>query len=122
MTLEQITTLCNEAHLRPHFVQNRCYATQGWDQRIRQFCAANRMVYQGFSLLTANRNVWKHDEIAQIARRYERTEGQIIFRFAIDIGMVVLTGTTNTAHMRQDLDVLNFRLKPNELETIRRLS
>ncbi len=122
MTLKQITTLCNEAYVRPHFVQNRCYATQGWDQQIRQFCTANRIVYQGFSLLTANRNVWKHDEIAQIAKRYRKSKGQIIFRFAIDIGMVALTGTTNITHMREDLDVLNFRLKPNELESIMRLS
>ncbi|MBM10214.1 MAG: xylose reductase [Magnetovibrio sp.] len=122
MTLKQISTLCNEAYIRPHFVQNRCYATQGWDQQIRQFCTANRMVYQGFSLLTANRNVWKHDEIAQIAKRYRKSKGQIIFRFAIDIGMVALIGTTNITHMREDLDVLDFRLKPNELKTIMRLS
>ena len=43
------------ARVRPRFVQNRCYAARGWDRDVRAFCAANGLVYQGFSLLTANR-------------------------------------------------------------------
>ena len=102
-------------------MQNRCYATQGWDHRVRQFCAANGIVYQGFSLLTANRPVWKHTELAQIARRHGRTASQIIFRFAIDIGIVVLTGTTNTSHMQEDLATLELHLNPNEVKIIEKL-
>ena len=56
VTLEQLQRLCQEARIRPRFVQNRCYAVQGWDRRVREFCAANELVYQGFSLLTANRD------------------------------------------------------------------
>src|SRR5262245_32807037 len=56
VTLEQLERLCQKARVRPHFVQNRCHAKRGWDRRVRQFCAANGVVYQGFSLLTANRD------------------------------------------------------------------
>ena len=122
MTLEQIERLYTEAHVRPHLVQNRCYATQGWDRRVRQFCAANGIVYQGFSLLTANRPVWKHTELARIARRLGRTVSQIIFRFAIDIGIVVLTGATNTSDMQEDLATLEFHLNSNEVKIIEKLA
>src|SRR5215471_12751134 len=38
----------------PSFVQNRCYARLGWDREIRSFCRDRNIIYQGFSLLTAN--------------------------------------------------------------------
>ncbi len=121
VTLNQLQSLCKEARVQPHFVQNRCYADQGWDRRIRQFCAANGVVYQGFSLLTANRKVTAHRELIKIAERHDRTVCQIVFRFAIDVGMVPLTGTTDAEHMREDLDVFNFRLEPKEVEIIEAL-
>ncbi len=37
----------------PAFVQNRCFARRGWDRDVRSFCTERRIVYQGFSLLTA---------------------------------------------------------------------
>ena len=55
VTLEQLRLLCQRARVRPRFVQNRCYAAQVWDRHVREFCAENGVVYQGFSLLTANR-------------------------------------------------------------------
>src|SRR5207247_2268412 len=94
VSLEQLQELCRGARVRPRFVQNRCYAAQGWDRRVRAFCAANDIVYQGFSLLTANRDVLTHAETARIAARHGRTVSQIVFRFALDVGMVALTGTT----------------------------
>jgi diketogulonate reductase-like aldo/keto reductase len=117
-SLEQVQALCRDAHVRPRFVQNRCYASQGWDRRVREFCAANGLVYQGFSLLTANRQEMAHPELARIAKRHGRTVSQIVFRFALDAGMVALTGTTNADHMRSDLEVFDFRLERVEVERI----
>jgi len=117
-SLEQLQSLCREARIRPRFVQNRCYAVQGWDRRIRQFCAANEIIYQGFSLLTANRAVLAHREMTRIARRHQRSASQIIFRFALEVGIICLTGTTDPAHMLADLDVFGFHLQPDEVEQI----
>ena len=122
VSLEQLQRLCERARVRPRFVQNRCYANQGWDRDVRAFCAANGLVYQGFSLLTANRAALARPEVARIARRHGRTAAQVVFRFALDVGMVSLTGTTDPVHMRADLDVFDFRLEPEEVECIESLA
>lgn len=120
VSLEQLQSLCKESRVRPRFVQNRCYAVRGWDRHVREFCAANEIIYQGFSLLTANREVIAGPEIAQIAKRHGRTVSQVAFRFALDVGMLPLTGTTAAVHMREDLDVFDFSLQPDEVESILR--
>jgi diketogulonate reductase-like aldo/keto reductase len=122
VSLEQLQELCRDARIPPRFVQNRCHAVQRWDHRVREFCAAKGLVYQGFSLLTANRDVLARRELTQIARRYGRTVSQIVFCFALDVGIVPLTGTTDTRHMREDLDVFTFRLERNEVEFIENLA
>ena len=81
----------------------------------------NGLVYQGFSLLTANREALAHPEVARIAGRHGRTVAQVVFRFALEVGMVPLTGTTDPDHMRADLEVFDFRLEPDEVERIERI-
>jgi diketogulonate reductase-like aldo/keto reductase len=116
--LDQLQALCARARVPPRFVQNRCYAVQRWDRRIRDFCRANRIIYQGFSLLTANREALARRELSQIAERHDRTVSQIVFRFALEAGMLPLTGTTDPNHMQADLDVFDFDLAPAEVEQI----
>ncbi len=118
VTFEQLQRLSQEARVRPRFVQNRCYAVRGWDRDVREFCASADISYQGFSLLTANREVMALPEMARISKRQGRTLSQIVFRFALDVGMMILTGTTNAGHMCEDLDVFDFRLEPDEVKLI----
>jgi diketogulonate reductase-like aldo/keto reductase len=122
VNLEQLRLLCKEARVRPRLVQNRCYAARGWDRDVREFCAANGLVYQGFSLLTANQEALARPELARVAARHGRTVAQVVFRFALEVGMVPLTGTSDAGHMRADLDVFDFRLEPEEVERIERIA
>jgi diketogulonate reductase-like aldo/keto reductase len=122
VSLGQLKFLCGEAKVRPRFVQNRCFAVTGWDREIRAFCRANEIVYQGFSLLTANRDVLARPELALFAQRYGRTIGQVVFRFAMEAGMIPLTGTTSAEHMAQDIGAFDFELTPTETATIESLA
>ncbi len=118
VSVEQLRTLWDGASVRPRFVQNRCYAVRGWDRDVRAFCSANGIVYQGFSLLTANRGVLAHPELLRIAQRLGATPAQIIFRFALGVGMIALTGTTDPSYMRQDLEAAAIELDANEIARI----
>src|SRR5213080_1570700 len=91
VTAEQLTQLCEQAHHKPMVVQSRCYAVLGWDKEVREICQAHGIIYQGFSLLTANRAVLANPKIHAIAQRLGASSAQIIFRFAMQIGMLPLT-------------------------------
>jgi diketogulonate reductase-like aldo/keto reductase len=87
----------------PAFVQNRCYARLGWDREVRAFCRERGIVYQGFSLLTANVEVLRHPVVGEIAARAGATVAQVVFAFARSVGILPLTGTSSAEHMREDL-------------------
>jgi diketogulonate reductase-like aldo/keto reductase len=122
VTAGQLRLLCETARVRPSFVQNRCHASRGWDHEVRAVCTGHGVTYQGFSLLTANRPILAHPEVRRIADRHGRGPAQIVFRFAREVGMIPLTGTTDPEHMRDDLAVFDFGLDSDEVRRIERLA
>ena len=118
ITGAQLAQLCEQANVKPMVVQNRCFAALGWDKAVREICRTNGIVYQGFSLLTANREVLGDPEIHAIATRINATVAQVIFRFAMLIGVLPLTGTTNQQHMKEDLQAGQFTLTDEEVQRI----
>jgi diketogulonate reductase-like aldo/keto reductase len=118
VTASQLTELCEQANIKPMVVQNRCYAALGWDKEVREICQVHGIIYQGFSLLTANRKVLVDPEIRTIAHRLGAGPAQIIFRFAMQIGMLPLTGTTSPQHMKEDLQAEQFALSTEEIQWI----
>jgi len=118
VTLEQLASLHREAGVKPAFVQNRCYASAGWDRDVRAFCSEHGVVYQGFSLLTANRASVGSSVVRRIAQRVGRSPEQVVFRFALQVGMIPMTGTSNSAHMKQDLECFEFELAEADITAI----
>jgi diketogulonate reductase-like aldo/keto reductase len=117
--LEQMAAAGAEA---PAFVQNRCFARLGWDREVRAFCRDRTIVYQGFSLLTANPEVLRHRLVAGLAARGQVTPAQVVFRFAQAVGMLPLTGTSDAEHMKQDLASHDLALSADEVRAIESLA
>ncbi len=117
--LEQMADVHSEA---PAFVQNRCYARLGWDRDVRLFCHERKIVYQGFSLLTANAEALRHPVVTGIAAGANATPAQIVFAFARTVGMLPLTGTSKAEHMKQDLASSGLLLAPDVVRAIEELA
>ena len=131
----------------PAFVQNRCYARLGWDRAVRLFCRERKIIYQGFSLLTANREVLHHPLIASLtiaslttaslttatlttasptvaglAANANATPAQVVFAFVRAVGILPLTGTCDREHMKQDLASRDLTLPPDAIHAIESLA
>ena len=114
----QLDALLARARIRPVFVQNRCLARAGWDAEVRALCRMHHVIYQAFSLLSGNRQVLVKPCVTEIVRHHNKTVPQVVFRFAVHLGMLPLTGTTDAAHMRHDLEIFYFTLTQDEIETM----
>jgi len=117
--VEEMAAIHSEA---PTFVQNRCYARLGWDRDVRLFCRGRKIIYQGFSLLTANLQVLHDPAVTGFAARENLTPAQIIFAFARAVGMLPLTGTSHAEHMKQDLASSALSLSPGAVQAIETLA
>jgi diketogulonate reductase-like aldo/keto reductase len=89
---------------------------------VRLFCNEHGIVYQGFSLLTANVDVLRHPVVSELAARAGATPAQIVFAFARTAGMLPLTGTSDDGHMKQDLDSVELKLSSDAVRAIEGLA
>jgi diketogulonate reductase-like aldo/keto reductase len=121
ISLRQLEQMARAHAEPPAFVQNRCYARLGWDREVRAFCRERNIIYQGFSLLTANTEIVRHPAVSALAAQNNAIPAQIIFAFARAVGILPLTGTSSAEHMKQDLQSRSLELPPdavNPIETI----
>lgn len=118
VSCDQLKEICANARIKPMIVQNRCYALMGWDESVRNVCRDNNIVYQAFSLLTANREVLIDPRVKAISDRVGASAEQIIFAFAVRMGILPLTGTSNTQHMKDNLGATQLAVTDEDIRII----
>ena len=122
--LETLRRLHASANVKPRFLQNRFRKETKYDKDLRSFLDDNGMTYQSFWTLTANPHVLQSDAVKAIAERRGKTPAAIWFAALSRMGIVVLSGTTDVQHMKDDLeamDTVRNQLTEEEVETVKQL-
>ena len=94
--VDQLAALLSCVRIRLTFVQNRCFAAARWDERgshamsCRKHRVSRIFVDFGKPEFPANASSFRKSPSAN-----GKTAEQVIYRFAIQLGIVPLTGTTN---------------------------
>jgi diketogulonate reductase-like aldo/keto reductase len=122
VNLEQVKLLISRARVKPKYAQIRCFARRAWDRELRAYCREQGILYQGFSLLTANGEIFRHPRFHEILGRAGCTPAQLVFGFALSVGMLPLTGTTDPEHMKEDLESVRVKLSAADVSALESIS
>lgn len=119
--LSLLIYLYDVAKIKPKVVQNRFYKESNYDKELREFCKQKDITYQSFWSLTANPHILASKEIEALALKYVKSIPQIFYKFLNQMNITPLNGTTSQEHMLDDLDIDNFTLEENEVNSIKNL-
>jgi diketogulonate reductase-like aldo/keto reductase len=75
----------------------------------RAVCAANGIIVEAYSPLTRGRRL-AHPVVARIARRVRRSPAQVLLRWGIQHGLVVLPKSVNPDRIAQNAAIFDFSL------------
>lgn len=105
--LYTLMELYERAHFKPAVVQNRFYAQTKHDIAVRKFCVEKGIVYQSFWTLTGNPNLFKSKVLADAAKQLQVNPAEALYCLVLGLeNTVVLNGTTNTEHMKEDWEAV----------------
>ena len=62
------------------------------------------------------------DIFTKLAKKYNKTNAQIILRWHTQMGFIVIPGTKNEEHIKKNFDVYDFKLTDEEMEQIAKLN
>ncbi|WP_446665789.1 aldo/keto reductase [Flexivirga sp. B27] len=102
----------NQIELHPHFQQ----------AQLRAFHADNGIVTQAWSPLASGGDVLTDPVIGRIAQRLGRTPAQVIIRWHLQIGNVVIPKSVTPSRIAENFDVFGFELTADDLAAIEALN
>lgn len=103
VTLPVLQAIYDTSSIKPSVVQNRFYADTQYDVPLRAFCRHHNITYQSFWTLTGNRKLLTSDPVNRLAEAAKVSTAVALYALVMDLGVVVLNGTTSKQHMKEDL-------------------
>jgi len=89
-------------------------------QDVVENCRARGIVVEAYSPLTKARRL-DDPVIGRIAERHGKTPAQMLIRYGLELGGVVLPRSSNRERIRENLDVFDFPLEAEEMEALHAL-
>ncbi|KAJ1927741.1 hypothetical protein IWQ60_002670 [Tieghemiomyces parasiticus] len=118
--VHHLEELLEVARIKP--VVNQIEIHPWLDQaRIVDFCQQHEIVVEAYSPLA---RAEKADDptLKQVATKYGKTWAQILIRWSIQRGYVPLTKTAQASRLPSNLDVFNFAIVKEDMETLNALN
>ncbi|WP_430542463.1 aldo/keto reductase [Streptomyces iconiensis] len=88
---------------------------------LRVFDADNGVVTEAWSPLGRGNGVLDDPAVTRLARKHDRTPAQVVLRWHLQLGNVVIPKSATPSRMRENLDVFDFALDDEDMGAIRRL-
>jgi 2,5-diketo-D-gluconate reductase A len=85
---------------------------------VRAYDAAHGIVTESWSPIGMGGDLLAEPGIVRVAERHGRTPAQVVLRWHIELGLVVIPKSADPGHMRENLEVFDFALAPDEVAAI----
>ncbi len=120
-TPAQINDLMKGSSVKPavNQIETHAFFQQPGD---REFLKENNIQMEAWSPLAQGRNgLFTNETLAEIGKKYNKTNAQVSLRWHYQRGIVAIPRTSQTAHMKENLNVFDFELSESDMKTIAKL-
>lgn len=102
----------NQVECHPFFQQ----------RELRELLAKDDVKIEAYQPLGhGDASLLAHPAITRLAEKYGKNAGQVILRFEVQDGLIVLPKSTNPARIAGNLDIFDFALTEDEMDALRAL-
>lgn len=113
--IEEILGLCE---VKPAVLQTEVHP-YFQEQELKKFLSKEGMVIQAwYPLGHGDKALLEEPLFTQLGKKYGKTNAQIILRWHIQDGNIVIPGSKNPAHTKDNFDLFDFSLTEEEMEKI----
>lgn len=106
----------------PQYLQIERHPLRICEQELA-FCQKNNIKVISYSpLCQMNQKLIENIDLRQLAKKYNKSIGQIILRWHLDTCCIPVFMSKKTSRVKENFDIFDFSLSPNEIETINSLN
>ena len=116
---KEIQEILDKCEVRPTLIQAEThpYYTR---RKFNEFLRKNDIVLQSWYPLGGKGNTTMINEeiFTELAKKYNKTNAQIILRWHTQMGYIVIPGSKSEEHIKQNIDIFDFKLTDEEMNKI----
>ncbi len=117
-SVAQLKKLISECEIMPAVIQSEGhpYCTQ---KEVREFIKPYNIKFQSWSPLGhGDQNLIRNPIISRLSLKHHKTNAEILIRWQIQMGFIVIPGSKNMNHILENLDVFDFELDEDDMNEI----
>jgi diketogulonate reductase-like aldo/keto reductase len=85
-----------------------------YQQDLLQFCEKNKIQLEAYSPLTKAQRL-NHPILLEAAKKYDKTSAQVLIRWGLQHGLVVIPKSIHEERIRQNSEVFDFQIKTEDM-------
>lgn len=115
-SISQLEEILRDASVPPavHQIELNPFS---YDKQMLAFCQAHDMVVEAYSPLTRGLHL-DDPTIGKVAMQHSKTPAQIMLRWALQKGAVVIPKSSNTERIEENADIFNFELSDADMRRL----
>ena len=119
---EQIREILSVCEVRPAVLQTEIHP-YSQEKGLKEFLSKEDIVIQAwYPLGHGDAALLQEPVFAKLSEKYGKSNAQIILRWHIQAGNVVIPGSKNPEHIRANFDLFDFELTAEEMQEVQKLN
>ena len=120
--IEQIKEILSVCEVKPTVLQTELHPYHQ-EPELKAFLKENGMVAQAwYPLGHGDKALLEEPIFGQLGKKYGKSAAQIILRWHIQTGNIVIPGSKNPDHIRANFDLFDFKLTEAEMASVAKLN
>jgi methylglyoxal/glyoxal reductase len=92
-----------------------------YQEKLLSFCEKNSIQMEAYSPLTRGTQI-NHPTIVAVANKYRKTPAQVLIRWSLDHGLVVIPKSIHEERILENSKVFDFELEPEDIKLLNSLN
>lgn len=102
----------------PQFIQVEAHPYFTQKELRKTLDKYNIKIMSWYPLGHGDKSLINEPIFAQLAKKYQKTPAQVILRWHTQMGFAVIPGSKNVDHIKDNLDILDFKLTDEEMKMV----
>ena len=120
-SIEQIKEILSIAEIRPAVLQTEVHP-YSQEKELKKYLESEGIAVQAwYPLGHGDKALLAEPLFSKLGKKYGKSNAQIILRWHIQYGDIVIPGSKNPEHIKANIDIFDFSLTENEMEMIGKL-
>ncbi|MEH7106921.1 aldo/keto reductase [Bacillus sp. JJ1764] len=110
MATAEVVPMVNQIEFHPQLIQND----------LIEFCKKHHIQLEAWSPLMRGK-VFENQLLDELAKKYEKTISQIVLRWDLQMGVVTIPKSTNSARIKENAGIFDFEITKDDIDKITQL-